>query len=400
MKEHSPTMDTRTRDALWARCTEFHERHRRGETLTPAEQHEWSETLTLFEIEALRTGGRNFSRPGLGSDGPGLVTDGSRSYNLAEFRSAVRSGDHSEQRQVEQLGHFVRALVLGDSSVIPDEFRSMNIGLGAGGGYTVPEALSAILTDYAGSTSRALQAGVRIVPMGAPRVTVPKIASVPTPAWYGEGEPIAEADITMSAGVLEARRLSTLVKASIEVLQDSALDIGQVVASEVGKSFARSIDKAVVAGSGSSGEPTGIRHWPDVPATSITPAPTWDDMIDAVSAVRQLNRNPNATVLFERDATTLGKLKDSEGRYIPAPAYLDGHSFLPTTNLALEGSASYAVTGEWAYCYLGVRLTTTQLKLDQRYADTGEVGFVFHWRGDVLVADANAFHLSTVTTAA
>lgn len=270
----------------------------------------------------------------------------------------------------------------------------MGISTGASGGYTVPTELASILVDFAGNSSKALDAGVRVVPMDQARVTVPKIVAGPAGQWYGEHDDIDEEAIQLAAGVLEARRLSTVVKVSIELMQDSALAIGNVIATEIGASFARSIDKAVVAGTGGSGEPLGIRNWPDVPAVGAVGNLNYDDLVLSASAVRQANREPNSQIMFERDMAALAQLKSTTGDYLRAPSYLDGVARFATTNLDYENTTeSYVVTGDYSYCLLGVRLDTTMLRLDQTFATNGEVGFVFHWRGDVLVSDPNAFDI-------
>lgn len=321
----------------------------------------------------------------------------------AQVRQLTTHGRaYGDEEAVEALGWYVRAASVGDWSIIPDKFkpqtRALSVGVGSGGGYTVPEALSGAIIDLAVANSVALKAGISVVPMNNGSVTVPKHAGTVTGQWVDEGETITAEDLTFGAVTLTAKRLSTIVKASIEVVQDSILDLGSFVAGEVAKAFAREIDKGVLAGSGASGSLLGIRNWSGVPATGSIGSADYDDLIDGVSAVRIANRNPGAQVLFERTATALAKLKvNSEANhYVTPPAYLDGIKRLSTTNLSYENSTeAYIITGEFKYSYLGVRLDTMSLYLDQKYAETGQVGWVFHWRGDHVVGDTAAFDLRT-----
>jgi len=47
--------------------------------------------------------------------------------------------------------------------------------------------------------------------------------------------------------------------------------------------------------------------------------------------------------------------------------------------------------GDWTQLLVGQRLDFTLHRLNERYADAGQISFVMHWRGDFGVARSSAF---------
>jgi HK97 family phage major capsid protein len=323
--------------------------------------------------------------------------------DVAEF-AARKTGAgrlYAQEEAIEGLGWYLKASARQDFSIIPEQFKNtLTEGTGSAGGYTVSPALVGALVGFAYPQSTALRAGVRVIPMSAARVSVPRIVSVPTGQWRAENELITPEDITFGATWMEAKSLSTIVKASMELIDDSEMDIPNLVAEVVGKSFATAIDKAVFAGPGVGGEMTGIRNWDGVPATGSVGTLDYDDLIDGVDSVRSHNYEPNAQVLFRRTDTALAKSKEeTTNAYLTPPSYLDGIPRLRTNALAYENTnEAYVLTGDFSYAYLGVRLANARIVLDQKYAEYGQVGWAFHWRGDHAVVDVNAFDLRTGVT--
>jgi HK97 family phage major capsid protein len=85
-----------------------------------------------------------------------------------------------------------------------------------------------------------------------------------------------------------------------------------------------------------------------------------------------------------------------EGR-IGCPGILDSVPRYSTnqvpTNLT-QGSANTAsdiFVGDWSQLYVGVHTELIITVLRERYADTGEIGLVAWWRGDVMQARDTAF---------
>jgi len=83
------------------------------------------------------------------------------------------------------------------------------------------------------------------------------------------------------------------------------------------------------------------------------------------------------------------------------PSYLDGLPMFVTNQVpgnftvGTSTDTSDVFVADWSQLYVGVRTELQIGVLTGRYADNGQIGFVSWWRGDVVVARAKAFHVTT-----
>ncbi len=94
----------------------------------------------------------------------------------------------------------------------------------------------------------------------------------------------------------------------------------------------------------------------------------------------------------------LNKLKDTTNQPLRPPPVLDGLPFLDTTQIptnltqGTSSLASDAWVADWSQLIIGVRTELQIIPLNERYADTGSLGFLAWWRGDFAVARPAAFN--------
>lgn len=287
-------------------------------------------------------------------------------------------------------------------------FMSLSGGTDASGGILIPEILSGSIIDLVRNRTRVLQAGARVVPMANRKVVVPRWASDPEPTWRAEGDPFAEDDATMDSIELTAKGLGVVTKVTLELIEDTSIESELMAA--FASAFALKLDWAALYADGTNDAPTGVKNAAGVTKTPLAEngaAPTWDALVDAVGRLRDVNEDPNAQIMSDRTARTLAKLKDADGQYLAPPTYLDGvtrYSTNQVPNTLDEGttldSTSDVFTGDWSQLYFGVRTALRIFPLRERYlVDSGEIGFVAHWRGDFAVARAKAFDVVTGVTA-
>ena len=192
-----------------------------------------------------------------------------------------------------------------------------------------------------------------------------------------------------------------MVKASFELVED-AQNFGSTLAHSLAGAFAVKVDSAALYGSGVAPEPLGIKGTPGVAVTPLgangAALANYDPIIAAVRDVRAANFTPGAAIMAERTSAKIGGFKDSAGQYVGAPPYLDGVTFRASgnvpTNLAVGTSGavcSDVFVGDWPQAFIGVRTAFRLRVLNEKYADTGEVGFLAWLRADVQVARTAAF---------
>jgi HK97 family phage major capsid protein len=288
-----------------------------------------------------------------------------------------------------EFGNAMRALAYGD----PRELRAAE-GTDSAGGFLVAPKYAAGVLDLARAATQVANAGATVVPLDSNDVTLAKVTGDPTPAWRTESSVISSSDIEFGAVHFDAKALAVVVKASWELIED-AENFGQVLAQSLASAFAVTLDHAALYGSGTDPEPLGLKG--QATSTGTYPAAgigSYDPLINAVASVRTANYAPTATILGEGMLADLALLKDGNNNYMAPPAYLANVPNLATTAIDTEGTGEI-FTGAWANLMLGIRTAFEVKVLNERFADTGEVGFVGWLRADVQVARSDAFAIWT-----
>lgn len=325
-----------------------------------------------------------------------------RMSEWADARGLVEARDEGLS-----LGKYVRGLHTGDWGGADAERRVMSEGVLADGGHLVPTPLSATVLDMARARARVLQAGAVTVPMTSATLKLPRQITDPSPAWTAENAATGETGATFDAVTFTARTLRCVIRASIELLEDSAVALESFIEVALAEAFALELDRAALRGSGTAPEPRGVRNSTGVTVTAFggvngaAPA-NHDLLVDAVQVVRGGNFEPNAVIYNPRTSTTMSKLKDTSNQPLAAPQVVADLDFLPTTtvpvNVAAGTSAdtSEIYVGQWDQLMIGVRTTFGILPLRERYlADAGAFGFFAYLRADVQVARPAAFNVIT-----
>lgn len=308
------------------------------------------------------------------------------------------------QERELSLRKYLRGMVTGEWQDADNERRAMAEGQLATGGYMLPAPLSARIIDLARNQTRVIQAGATVIPMANKTLDVPVWQDDPTAAWRNEGQEILPSDATLNRVRLDAKSLAGLTKVTRELLED-APGIENELRRAFAAQFALTVDHAALYGSGVDPEPRGVYNASGV--EHLTPwganggIPTnYDFLIDAVGALEDVNETPNAQILSPRTGRTLGKLKDSTDQPLRVPSALDNVRRLTTNQVPTDRTLGTGVdtsdvfTADWSYLYLGLRTSLQIQVLSERYAETGHIGLLCWWRGDIQVARPSAFNVT------
>ena len=165
--------------------------------------------------------------------------------------------------------------------------------------------------------------------------------------------------------------------------------------------FALTVDKAALYGSGTAPEPRGVKSSSGITTLSMgtngAALTNYDWLVDAYGTLRDLNETATGVIFSPRTARNLGKLKATDNQPLMPPNYIAGLPRFDTNQVPVnltQGSAttaSDAFTADWNQLLVGVRTALQIQVLTERYADTGQVGLLCWWRGDIAVARASAF---------
>lgn len=295
---------------------------------------------------------------------------------------------------IEELGEYVRGLYRGE--------RRANEGTATAGGYLVPTPLAANVLDLARTQTRVVQAGAQIIPMNAQTLKIARLDSDPSPAWRNESAAIASGDLTFGQVSFTARSLAVVVKASVELVED-APNFASTLADSLAKAFAIRLDAACLYGSGTAPEPRGLYNTAGISKTALATngaVLNYQSLIDATALLRGADYTETGVLLHPRTDAKLN-IVGSDGHWLVRPAYLSV-PILPTTAVKADqtqgtasGVASDVFVGDFRNLLIGQRADFTLKVLNERYADTGEVGFVAALRADLQVARTGAFRILT-----
>lgn len=289
------------------------------------------------------------------------------------------------------------------------ESRAQSVGTNSAGGFTVP-------TGFANELVKSLKAWGPMLDPGVTRQLV--TANGETVNWatnddtstvaavIGENtEVTTPGELTFGQKQLKAFKYTTgLIKVSLELAQDSAFNMEQVIRDAMAERLGRGVNAHLTTGGGTSvpfGIVTRSAEGFENQLVSDVPAITLDDMIELFHSVDPAYRmDPSAAWMFN-DATlkTLRKVKDLEGNYIWQPASVAGD--VPATilgkpyvvNQAMESVAFDAKPVVFGAMnrYIVRRVNEFALaRLDERYAEFGQIGFIGFARFDGELMDTAA----------
>lgn len=286
------------------------------------------------------------------------------------------------------------------------ENRVQTVGTTTQGGFLVPEGYSNQL-----SVQRALWGGMRQA------CTIWKTATgqqIPYPTLDDTSNTADTAsesgDLTTSADDLvfgektfNAYKInSNLLKVSAELMEDSFFDMQGLMVDAFGRRLGTKENALFTTGSGSS-TPNGIANAAQQSSRiASTSTVTRSEIIDLVHSVDQAYRSsPKAYFMF--NDSTLAVLKkldistsDGRGLWEPSlvagePDKIDGKPYIINQNVAsLAADAKFMYFGDFGQYIIRDSGSTRFKRLNERFADTDQVGFVALARidGDILVNSA------------
>ncbi|OZD12274.1 major capsid protein [Rhodococcus sp. 06-156-3C] len=268
----------------------------------------------------------------------------------------------------------------------------------------VPTPLATDIIDLARAKAVVLQAGATIVPMTSSTLRIPRLTGEGSPQFYSEGAQRVAQDISFDAVTLTAHTMDRLILISKELFEDSDPAAGTLISDAFAAQYALGLDRFALFGDGVTPNPLGLVNTPGVPKVANGGAngaalSSHDFLIKALGNVAAQNFTPTAQIASPRTATQLALLKNSQGDYITPPANLPP-AFVTAgvpVNLTTGTSSdtSVVITGQFDQLYIGLRSEFTLKVLPERWADTGQIGFLASQRWDVAVAQPLAFQVDT-----
>jgi HK97 family phage major capsid protein len=411
-------------------------------TLTAEEEQEYDRIVaeaddlgrSILREEELRQRELSLVNAELGIEDP----DGGRSLNPRDAQGEVRDQvNELQERYARAFESYVR---YGREGMEADDWRTLRLGYvdmkgrtsfgdvefeqrdqakgaGATGGYVVPAEFQATLVEYLIQAGTARDIGTTQIVTGAGEdLTLPKLTAHGAASWVGEAGAITATDETFGTVTLKAYKAVRLVKTSVELLEDSAVDLETLLGRAIGQSIGALENAAYFVGDG-SGKPTGMLAASGGVTTYKTLASataiTADELIEAKFTLPIAYRRNARWVIHDSAVLAISKLKDNDGQYIwrtglqaGEPDVLLGHPVSIDPDLQAFGVASnkFGIFGDFGAYWIrdvgrvGPRRTSSTAdvgafavrRLDERFADNLQVGFLAYHRTDGMLLDPNA----------
>jgi HK97 family phage major capsid protein len=329
------------------------------------------------------------------------------------------SEDRSGDQQPDERALFSRAMQYGVEELSQDERRSLaglranltpeqraqSVGTTTAGGFTVPQGFLPEIAKTLALWGPMLDSGLcRILTTdtGAalPWVTVNDTAN--TGEDHAENAAATDQDVTFGQRQLDAYLYdSGIVKVSFELLQDSAFEMQSLLDDLFGDRLGRRANAKLTTGTGTS-QPNGIVTGSGLGVTAASAtAIAADELFDVFHSVDPAYRgSPKCAWQFNDSfLKTVRKLKDGQGNYLWAmgdvkngtpPTLLDKPYFLNQAMANIATGNRVAIFGDMSKYTVRMVKQMQMMRLNERFADQLQVGFMAWMRVDGEYSDAAA----------
>jgi HK97 family phage major capsid protein len=255
--------------------------------------------------------------------------------------------------------------------------------------------------DVLRNSSSIMQAGARMLNGLSGDVKIPKKTAAASAGWIDtEGGAASESEMTVGTVSMVPRQLAAYTDITRQLRQQASLDVENLVRDDLAQALALAIDLAGLAGSGSSGQPTGIKNTSGINTVDFGTAPdlvpTFAQVVDMETQVA-IDNALMGNLAYIMPAAMYGALKTVEkasgtAQFVVEPGgTINGYRAI-VSNQAGSGEATFGnfadlLVGMWS----GVDLTVDPFSL----STTGTIRLVAFQTVDVAVRHAVSFCLGS-----
>lgn len=288
----------------------------------------------------------------------------------------------------------------GDKALGPAETKVLVVSDDPSAGYLAPTQISTEILRIARDYSPLRQIA-RVVSIDRESLEQPKRTGAGVASWVTEtGTRSETTGLAFSMERLTPYEMYYLLKSSVKQLEDSAYQLEEEIAAEIGEAFAVAEGTTFISGTG-VGQPEGILTNPSVAhvASGGASTITADQLVSMVYTLKAEYARNATWVMNRATLGTIRQLKDSvSGNYLWAPGFggqpglLLGYPVLECSDMPAIGSSNEPIAfGDFRRGYMIVdRVGISIQRLSELYAASGIVAFLARKRVGGQVIDPNA----------
>ncbi len=316
-------------------------------------------------------------------DDIGLTPKETRSFSLARWINAQahpgsRNAQESAAFEIEAMDVATRenSYKGGEGQTVPAEVfrnwsqRDVNTTDDAGG--VGEDFMPGDFIEALRNASAVGQAGATVMSGLNSDVKIPKQTGTSTAGWVSsEGGNTSESELTLGSITLAPKTAGMYTEVTAQMLAQAsgagAIGIENIIRQDILSANALLIDLGATAGSGSSGQPTGIDNATGTNTQTLTTANTytWAEAINAESLCLTDNAifgNPGYILNATQVGLAKGKVKESgQASYVMEDDRINGHPVFISNNIT-AGSTYFSV--DWSQLILAFFGTGPNLLVD------------------------------------
>lgn len=250
-----------------------------------------------------------------------------------------------------------------DQATVPD----------TAGGYTVATNLGGLI-DRRRPTLAVQGMGATILSGLVGNLDLPKLLTGPTAYWVAENGNTTESSSTFGKISMSPNTVSGEMQLSRRLMLQNAVALESILRSDLGFVLAQALDKAAIAGTGTSNQPTGILTAITEDGTTATDIS--DIAADLIGAL-EIDDVMDTGAFLTNPALmkAVRKVKDTTDRIIPASEIFHQRPVTATNQVAAIASENPLIYGAWNNLMIGY-WSGVDILLNPYHADVASNGGV------------------------
>lgn len=291
----------------------------------------------------------------------------------------------------EYRNAFFQYVRRGRGELTAEQRATLNTATDAEGGYLVPTSFANTIIEKLRDSNYLWQAAT--IEQTSSEKKIPTSVSKPQFGWIDELGQYPVTDASFGQLTVDAYKVGGILKVSEELLFDNTYNLEGRLSRDFTNAARDASEAAFVAGDGNK-KPRGLILDADAGITAAAAdALTFDEIIKLVHSLRPPYRRNARFLLNDQTAMAIRLLKNNDGQYIwrasveaGMPDRLLGYPVAYSENMPnMEANAKPIAFGDFSYYTIYIRRGIVMQRLNEKYADTGEVGFKTHMRVDGLL---------------
>lgn len=268
---------------------------------------------------------------------------------------------------------------------------TLNTGVDAYGGYLVPTTFANKIIEKLRDSNYLWQ--VATIEQTSSEKKIPTSVSKPQFGWIDELGEYPVTDASFGQLTVDAYKVGGILKISEELLYDNTYNLEGRLSRDFTNAARDASEAAFVDGDGNN-KPRGLTLDAEVGKTAAaTNAVTFNDIIELEHSLRPPYRRNARFLLNDKTSLALRLLKNDNDQYIWQPSVQAGrpdrllsYPVAYSENMPDMAASSKPIAfGDFSYYTIYIRRGIVMQRLNEKYADTGEVGFKTYMRIDGLL---------------